>query len=208
MKKKDLKDFSRKELVDLVYDLVEEKKYGLIAPTEREVDAERKRLRHRILFWKTLVSTISVLIVTAAIAVLLSVLFFPVIQVSGDSMEPTLSNGDVLVLNKPREFETGQLCCISWQNKLLIKRVIGLPGDYVNIDSDGKVYVNNKPIEEPYVIDHGTGTGDIEFPIQVPDGKYFVLGDRRDTSVDSRNSEIGCVEKQQILGRVWFRIWH
>ena len=208
VKKKELKDLSRKELVDLVYDMVEEEEYGQFFPSENEVKSERKRLQHKALFWKTLMSTISTLVVVAAVAVLLSVLFFPVIQVSGDSMEPTMSDGDILVLRKSGQFERGQLCCISWQNKLLIKRVIGIPGDYIFIDEDGNVYVNNAMIEEPYIAEKSLGYCDVEFPMQVPEGKYFVLGDRRETSSDSRNSAIGCIDKEQILGRVWTRIWH
>ena len=208
MKKQDFKDLSRKELVDLIYDLVEEDTEGKYVPEGEEVLKEKKRLQHNALFWKTLVSTTSALIVVAAIAVLLSFLFFPVIQVSGDSMEPTLSDGDVLVLRKSGGFRIGQLCCVSWQNKLLIKRVIGVPGDYVDMDEEGNIYVNNKLIEEPYVSLKSRGNCDVEFPMQVPEGQYFVLGDHRETSVDSRNSMIGCVDKEQILGIVLFKIWH
>jgi len=208
LKKCELKDLSRKELVDLVYDMVEEDRVGKYVPSEAEVLKEKKRLQHNALFWKTLISTISTLIVVAAISVLLSFLFFPVIQVSGDSMEPTLSDGDVLLLRKSGGFKTGQLCCISWQNKLLIKRVIGIPGDYVDMDDEGNIFVNNHLVDEPYVSEKSRGKCDLEFPMQVPDGKYFVLGDHRETSIDSRNSAIGFVDKSQVLGTVLVRMWH
>ena len=208
MKKKDFKELSRKELVDLVYDIVEEEEYKRFLPEAGQVKAEKKRLQYKALFWKTLMSTLSTLIVVAACAVLLSVLFFPVIQVSGDSMEPTMSDGDILVLRRSRQYEQGELCCISWQNKLLIKRIIGMPGDYVTIDKKGNVFVNGHELEEPYVDKKSLGNCDVEFPLQVPEGKYFILGDRRETSSDSRNSAIGCIEKDQILGKVWTRIWH
>ena len=152
-------------------------------------------------------STLAVLIVVAAIAVLISVLFLPVIQVSGSSMEPTLCDGDILVLVKTGKFETGELCCFSWQNKLLLKRVIGKEGDYIDIDEYGNVSVNNIPIDEPYVTDKSLGICDITFPYQVPEGTIFVLGDKRDKSVDSRSTTIGCISKDQIIGKVLFKVW-
>lgn len=122
-------------------------------------------------------------------------------------MEPTLSDGDVLVLFKSKSYERSQLCCISWQNKMLLKRIIGLPGDVVSIDTEGNVFVNGAQLDEPYVSDKTLGTCDMTFPCQVPEGKVFVLGDHRATSIDSRSSEIGCVDQEQIVGFVLLKVW-
>jgi signal peptidase I len=122
-------------------------------------------------------------------------------------MEPAMYDGDILVLMKTGHYEYGELCCVAWQNKLLLKRVIALPGDTVSISADGTVSVNGTELEEPYITNKSLGECDIEFPYQVPDGTFFVLGDRRDTSIDSRNTVIGSVANDQMIGRVLFRIW-
>ena len=159
------------------------------------------------MFRQVLGSTISLLLVVAAIAVLVATLFLPVLQVSGSSMEPTLFNGDIIVLVKTKGYSTGDLCSFAYENKYLIKRIIGCPGDYIEIDANGVVYVNGTALVEPYVTDLGLGECDTEFPYQVPDKHYFVMGDHRTTSIDSRCSVIGAVNEEQILGRVMFRIW-
>ena len=208
MKKKELKDLNKRELVDLVYNIMENENAdpGKL-PSMEEVQQERDALHYRQRFGKMLKSTFAVLIVVAAAAVLLSTLFFPVIQVSGSSMEPALSNGDILLLLKTDRYDSGELCCISWQNKLLLKRVIGMPGDIISIDADGDVFRNGQQIEEPYVQNKCLGECDIEFPFVVPEGRLFVMGDQRDTSIDSRSSVIGCIEKEQMVGKVFFKIW-
>lgn len=150
---------------------------------------------------------ITVLISFVAVALLCSAFFLPVIQVSGDSMEPLLSNGDVVLLYKTDKLGRGDLCCVSWKNKLLLKRVIGLPGDIVNIDKDGNVYVNDELLEEPYVTDKALGECDITFPYTVEDNKIFFLGDHRGTSMDSRTAAVGCIEKKQVVGRVLVKLW-
>ena len=122
-------------------------------------------------------------------------------------MEPTLVNGDIILLTKSVNFDRGQLCGFSWNNKLLIKRVIGIPGDWIEIDTDGTVYLNGEKLDEPYAQQLAVGECDLEFPFQVPQEAYFVLGDMRESSIDSRNTLIGCVEKDQIVGKVFFRIW-
>ena len=122
-------------------------------------------------------------------------------------MEPTLVNGDIVLLTKTVNFDRGELCGFSWNNKLLIKRVIGIPGDWIEIDTDGTVYLNGEKLDEPYTQQLAVGECDLEFPYQVPQEQYFVLGDMRESSIDSRNTLIGCVEKDQIVGRVFFRIW-
>lgn len=208
MDKKELKNLSRKELVDVVYNLMDEENKGpKRKPLPKEVAEERKRLRKRARNTRRLITALGALIVVAAIAVLLSTFVFPVIQVSGDSMEPTLSDGDVLVLINTDNYSSGQLCCIAWQNKLLIKRVIALPGDVVDIDQYGTVSVNGEILDEPYVTDKSLGECDIDFPYQVPEGTFFVMGDRRASSIDSRSSAVGSVDGDQIVGRVLFKVW-
>lgn len=208
MDKKDFKDLNKRELVDLVYKMVDvEDSPSDELPSPEQVRAVHDKLAYRARLKKVLMGTLSVLIVVAAAAVLVSTLFLPVIQVSGDSMEPTLNNGDIILLVKTKRYSTGQLCCVAWQNKLLLKRVIGLPGDSIDIDANGNVSVNGELLDEPYVINKSLGECDISFPYVVPDDKMFVLGDRRDTSIDSRSSAIGCVSDEQMVGRMLFRIW-
>ena len=208
MDKKDFKDLSKKELVDLVYNMMDsENPENTDSLVLDDVVQTREKLNYRSRFMKLLGSTVSILVVVAAIAVLISTLFLPVIQVSGNSMEPTLSNGDIILLVKTKRYSTGELCCVSWQNKLLLKRVIGMPGDSINIDVDGNVSVNGEQLAEPYVSRKCLGECDVAFPYIVPDGKLFVLGDRRDTSIDSRSTAIGCVDYDQMVGQVLFTIW-
>lgn len=182
-------------------------KKPLSMPTMDQVEAEQKRNEYKNRYRQTLGSTISALLVIAAIAVLISTLFLPVVQVVGNSMEPTLHDGDVYVLIKSDSYARGDICCISWQNKKLLKRVIGLPGDIINIEEDGDVYVNGEYLTENYVTDKSQGVCDIEFPYQVPDGKLFVLGDHRATSIDSRSETIGSIGKEQIVGHTLIRVW-
>ena len=176
-------------------------------PTKKQVETERKRYRRQKAYNKALGGTIYVLTIVAAVAVLIATLILPVLQIEGTSMEPTLINGDIVLLTKTTRFDRGQLCGFSWNNKLLIKRVIGLPGDWIEIDTDGTVYLNGEQLDEPYAKQLAVGECDLEFPFQVPQEQYFVLGDMRESSIDSRNTLIGCVEKGQIVGKVFFRIW-
>lgn len=175
--------------------------------TKGQVESELKRYRRKSAYNKALRGTVYVLTIVAAVAVLIATLVLPVLQIEGTSMEPTLSNGDVVLLAKTPNFERGELCGFTWNNKLLIKRVIGLPEDWIEIDTDGNIYVNGEQLDEPYVEKNALGECDLEFPFQVPPEQYFVVGDMRDSSIDSRNSLIGCVQKDQIVGKVFFRVW-
>ena len=176
-------------------------------PTKKQVETERKRYRRQKAYNKALSGTVYVLTIVAAVAVLIATLVLPVLQIEGTSMEPTLVNGDIVLLTKSVNFDRGELCGFSWNNKLLIKRVIGIPGDWIEIDTDGTVYLNGEKLDEPYAQQLAVGECDLEFPFQVPQEAYFVLGDMRESSIDSRNTLIGCVEKDQIVGKVFFRIW-
>ncbi|MCD8241381.1 MAG: signal peptidase I [Lachnospiraceae bacterium] len=152
-------------------------------------------------------TTIYALIVVAAAVMLAVTTFLSVLQVSGISMEPTLSDGDIIVLVKSGDFETGDLVGFYYQNKLLLKRVIAGPGDIVDIDEEGNVYVNDEYLDEPYVTEKSRGETDRDYPLQVSERKYFVMGDNRSASIDSRSSMIGYIEKDQIVGKIIFRIW-
>ena len=207
MKKKDINRLSRRELVDIVCQMAEEDGSAETKTDLNAVKEEKKKLDQRSEKMRTVRRIVSILLVAAAAAVLLSTFFFPVIQVSGDSMEPSLHDGDLLLLRKTTQCERGTLCCIAWQNKLLLKRVIGMPGDEIEIDSAGNVFINDTLLDEPYLTEKSLGECDITFPYVVPKDKLFILGDRRDTSIDSRNAAIGCVSSEQLVGKVLFRIW-
>lgn len=169
--------------------------------TELTEKPARKKFRIRLKY------IITMLIGLVAAAVLCSAFFLPVIQVSGDSMEPLLKNGDIVLLYKTEKISRGDLCCVSWKNKLLLKRVIGLPGDKIYIDKVGNVYVNDELLDEPYATDKALGECDITFPHTVEDNKIFFLGDHRETSMDSRTAAVGCIEKKQVVGRVLVKLW-
>lgn len=175
-----------------------------------ELDAlqkELKRERYRRRFRRLLRSTVNALIVVAAVAALVATLILPVLQIAGTSMEPNLNDGDIVLLVKKNDLQTGDLCAFYYSNKILIKRVIATPGDYIWIESDGTVYLNGEPLDEPYVSQKALGECDVEFPYQVPENSYFVMGDKRETSIDSRSSVIGCVAEDQIVGKIFCKVW-
>ena len=176
-------------------------------PEIEEIESELERLTQRNKYRRALFSTIGTLAVVAAIAVLVATLFLPVLQVTGTSMEPNLYAGDIIVGVRTNSFELGQVCSFYFNNKLVLKRVIGTAGDWINIDDDGRVYVNNILMEEPYVQEYAKGICDIEFPYQIPDGKVFVLGDNRAESIDSRSTAVGCVPVDEIVGKIIWRVW-
>ena len=176
-------------------------------PSLDQIESERKRYRWQKAYFKALRGTISVLTYMAAVAALIATLVLPVLQIEGTSMEPTLVNGDIVLLTKTTNFDRGDICGFAWNNKILIKRVIGIPSDWIEIDTDGTVYLNGEKLDEPYAEQIAFGECDLEFPFQVPQEQYFVLGDMRESSIDSRNTLVGCVENEQIIGKIFFRIW-
>ena len=187
--------------------MLHRKKKEVSLPTKKQIETERKRYRRQYAYNKALSGTVYVLTIVAAVAVLIATLVLPVLQIEGTSMEPTLYNGDIVLLMKTTRFDRGDLCGFTWNNKLLIKRVIGVPGDWIEIDTDGTVYLNGEKLDEPYVEQKALGECDLEFPYQVPQEQYFVIGDMRESSIDSRNTVIGCIPKEQIVGKVFFRVW-
>lgn len=176
-------------------------------PSLKDIQTERKRIRRGSLYRKALQGTIAVLVVVAAVAVLITTLFLPILQISGDSMSPTLEHDEIVILLKTKGFERGDLIGFYYQGKILLKRVIALPEDEVAIDAEGNVYINGEILEEPYVTDKSLGDCDLEFPYKVPGTGYFVLGDQRSNSVDSRNSAIGAISQEDIIGKVFLRVW-
>ena len=176
-------------------------------PSLTEIQRERKRIRRGIYYRQALRGTVSVLLVVAAVAVLIATLFLPILQISGDSMSPTLEHDEIVVLLKTKNFDRGDLIGFYYQGKILLKRVIALPEDEVAIDADGNVYINGELLEEPYVTEKVLGDCDLEFPYHVPGTGYFVMGDKRSNSVDSRNSVIGAIEREDIIGKVFVRVW-
>lgn len=180
---------------------------GRFGPTTEQIRNELERVRYRRTFANTLRSTIFILIVVSASAVLIAVLLLPVLRIYGHSMNDTLDEGDVVVSLKGSSFKTGDIIAFYYNNKLLVKRVIGQPGDWVDIDEAGNVYVNQVMLEEPYLDSKAFGETNIELPYQVPESRIFVLGDNRDVSIDSRNTSVGCVAEEQIAGKIVFRVW-
>ena len=176
-------------------------------PTTEQLEAELKRVRYKSRYRSVLRSTIYSLITVAAIAVLIATLWLPVLQVYGNSMTPALQNGEIIFTVKMSEFEPGDIISFYYNNKILIKRVIARSGEWVNMDADGNVYVNETLLDEPYLDEKAFGDCNIELPYQVPEGRVFVMGDHRSTSVDSRNSAVGCVAQEQIVGKILFRVW-
>ena len=177
------------------------------SPTVEQLESELRRERHRRSYRSTLLSTISALVIVAAIAVLVSRLALPVLQVVGESMTPSIYQGEIVIAPKGTAFQKGDIIAFYFNNKILVKRVIANAGEWVNIDEDGNVFINDVPLDEPYLTEKAFGDCNIALPYQVPDGKIFVMGDHRATSSDSRNTAVGCVAQEQVVGRVVLRVW-
>lgn len=171
------------------------------------LETELKRENYKSRFAKVMRSTLCTLVVVAALAVLVATLWTPVLRIYGNSMTPTLQEGQYVVSLKGVEFEQGDLVSFYIGNKLLVKRVIAGPGEWVDVKEDGTVFVNGQQLDEPYISGKSFGQCDLELPYQVPESSYFLMGDQRDTSVDSRNSAVGCVLKDQIVGKIVFCVW-
>ncbi len=171
------------------------------------IEAELQRVKYKDRYRSALRGTIYTLVVVAAVAILIATLLLPFLRIYGTSMAPTLQDGEVICCIKTSDFQTGDIVAFYYNNKLLVKRVIGHAGDWIHIDEGGNVYVNEVLLEEPYLADKALGDGDLELPYQVPDGKLFVLGDHRSTSVDSRHTTVGCISQEQIVGKIFLRIW-
>ncbi|MCM1025239.1 MAG: signal peptidase I [Roseburia sp.] len=176
-------------------------------PTLEQIEAELQKENHKHSFGRVMRSTTYTLLIVAAAAVLIAVMFLPVLQITGISMSETLWDGDIVVALSGSDYETGDVVAFYYNNNILVKRVIAVAGDWVDIDKDGNVYVNNELLEEPYVTEKSLGICDITLPYQVPEERIFVMGDHRDTSIDSRSSTIGSVSKEFLVGRILFRVW-
>ena len=178
-------------------------KFPTVEMIQKELKFERNKMRFRIIIKNAIYS----LIVVAAIAALIATLVLPVLQIAGSSMTPTLNSGEIVVLLKTDNLDRGGLCGFSYSNKILIKRVIGVPGDIISIDQEGTVYLNGSILDEPYISEKALGECDIEFPYIVPQESYFLMGDHRETSIDSRSSLIGSINNDQIVGKIFLRVW-
>ena len=176
-------------------------------PSSAQLRDELKHENYKVKYRRALTGTVAKLAIVAAVAVLVAVLWMPVLQIYGSSMTPALIEGDIIVCRKTQQIERGDLIAFYYGNKLLVKRCIALPGDIVKIDDDGNVFINGELLDEPYVTDKSLGHNDIEYPYAVPQERYFLLGDHRVTSEDSRSNTSGCVSQEQLVGRVLFRVW-
>lgn len=176
-------------------------------PSAEVLEAELQRVRYRSRYRTVLRSTLFTLITVAAVAVLVATLWLPVLQIYGSSMTPTLVDGQIVFSAKTKNMEPGDIVAFYYNNKILVKRVVANAGDWVDIDENGTVYVNSNELIEPYLEEKSFGDADIELPYQVPEGKYFVMGDHRETSVDSRHTSVGCIDAEQVVGRIMFRVW-
>lgn len=181
-------------------------KEEIIIPSTKELEAELHNEKYKSKYKKILKSTVYILLIVVAISAIVATLVFPVLKIYGTSMSPIVNNGDIVVAIKKNKFNSSDVVAFYYNNRILVKRVIATPQDWVNIDKDGKIYVNNVLLDESYIYGK-TVQGDIEYPFQVPSDSYFVLSDQREIMVDSRNKEIGCIKQEDIVGKVVFKVW-
>ena len=183
------------------------KRKAIEVPELSQLEEELSRVKYQKRYKRVLTSTVSTLIVVAAVAVLIATLLMPVLQIYGTSMSPTLYDGDIIATIKTTEFEPGDVVAFYYNNKILVKRVIAMSGQWVDMDEDGNVYVNDVLLDEPYLVERAFGECDIKLPYQVPENRIFVMGDHRSVSVDSRSTTVGCVAEEQQVGKLVFRVW-
>lgn len=180
---------------------------NLQIPNSSELEQELAREKYKHQYNRVLRSTVYTLVTVAAVAILVATLWLPVLQIYGNSMTPTLEAGNIVLSLKSDEFQPGDIIAFYYNNKILVKRVIASAGDWVDIDEEGNVFVNGEALDEPYLTEKAYGDCNIELPYQVPESRVFVMGDHRSVSVDSRNSQIGCIGEEQIVGKLVMRIW-
>ena len=176
-------------------------------PNVNDLERELAREKYKNRYGMVLRSTIFTLVIVAAVAILVATLWMPVLQIYGSSMNETLQDGDIVLSVKAGRMDSGDIIAFYYNNKILVKRVIAHAGDWVNIDAEGNVYVNDQLLEEPYISNKALGECDIDLPYQVPENRVFVMGDHREVSVDSRSATVGCVAEEQIVGKLVFRAW-
>ena len=187
--------------------IVKDNKLDYKSLTTEQIEKELKKEIYKSKYFNLLTSTVYALIIVAALAALVATLVMPVLQISGSSMTPTFYEGEIVLTVKTKNLQSGDIIAFYHGNKILVKRVIAGAGSWINITEDGSVYINGDLLNEPYIEELAQGDYDIEFPYQVPDGHWFVLGDHRTISIDSRNSEIGAISQDDIVGKIIFRIW-
>ena len=176
-------------------------------PSVEQLEGQLRQERHKVRYQYALRTTIYTLLAAAAAAILVATLWLPVLQIYGSSMSPALEEGQLVVAVKSKKLRQGDVVAFYYNNKIWVERVIAGPGEWVDIDEDGNVFVNGEELEEPYVTEKAFGQCDIKLPYQVPDNQYFVMGDRRATSADSRSTTVGCVFADAVVGRLLFRVW-
>lgn len=176
-------------------------------PSVQLLEAELKREKYRGRYKHLLRGTVSTVLVVIAAVVLISNLLLPILHIYGSSMSPTLTNGDIVAAMRYGSYERGDIVAFYYNEQILVKRIIGLPGEMVDIDADGNVSIDGEPLDEPYLTEKSLGECDIELPYQVPEGRYFVMGDNRGVSSDSRSSQVGCIAEERIIGELIFTLW-
>ena len=192
-----MKKIKSKEKINVTYDTL----------SIKQIESQLKSEKYKEKYLKLLKSTVYGLIIVAAVASILATLIMPVLEVNTSSMKPTFNENDIVLALKTKNIKAGDVIAFYHGNKILVKRVIASSGNYVDIDEEGNVYINGYIINEPYVKEKILGETDVEFPYQVPEGAYFVLSDDRSSSIDSRNSEIGCALEENIIGKILIKVW-